>query len=71
MNAKSNPEIAPKPRMRYFRNNIITPKKKKPAKKNRTREQTKKKKEKKEKMFDPTATPFDPNKKNRRKTGAY
>ena len=46
-------------------------KKNKPAQDKRNREQTNENEEEEEEMFDPTANPFDPNSKNRRKTGAY
>ena len=46
-------------------------KKNKPAQDKRNREQTNENEEEEEEIFDPTANPFDPNSKNRRKTGAY
>lgn len=46
-------------------------KKNKPEQKGRKRNNNEEEYEEEEEIFDPTANPFDPNQKNRRKTGAY
>lgn len=46
-------------------------KKNKPAQDKRNRQENNEYEEEEEEIFDPTANPFDPNSKNRRKTGAY
>lgn len=46
-------------------------KKNKPAQDKRRKDNSNENEEEEEEIFDPTANPFDPNTKNRRKTGAY